>query len=152
MIRLSTAGIGFFFVILAFFGFASISDETVVGGGLRGGNDTDLLWSLFSVNTVLNFIHLLFGSLTVMSGLVIDRTRMLVWTMCGAFGVLLVYDIVLLAFRTGTDPLAINQADTWLHAIAAVLLAVLAVMAAKEDRTRRSASSASSPGRQDNRP
>ncbi|ONI76256.1 hypothetical protein ALI144C_36965 [Actinosynnema sp. ALI-1.44] len=143
--RWAVTAVGLFFVVLAIAGFASISDETTVGGNLRGGNEADLLWGLFSVNTVLNFIHLLFGALTIVAGTVVTRTRMLVWTMAGAFAAVLIYDIVSLSVRTGTDPLAINQADVWLHAIAAVVLAVLAITAAKAAHPHRPVRTASAP-------
>ncbi|ALG11462.1 hypothetical protein AOZ06_35460 [Kibdelosporangium phytohabitans] len=145
MIRLFVTAVGVFFVVLAISGFASISDATTVGGGLRGGNDADLLWGLFSVNTVLNFIHLLFGALTIMAGFMVDRTRMLAWTMVGAFAALLVYDIVSMLLLTGTDPLAVNSADAWLHAITTVVLVVAIVLAAKQRAPAPTAGVASRP-------
>ncbi|CAM3957666.1 DUF4383 domain-containing protein [Kibdelosporangium persicum] len=122
MVRLLVLAIGVFYVVLAISGFASISDDTNVGGGLRGGNDPDLLWNLFGVTTVLNFIHFLFGALTIIAGFLIDRSKLVSWTMAGAFVALFAYDIISMMVRQGTDPLAVNTADAWLHAITAVVL------------------------------
>ncbi|MCE7011184.1 DUF4383 domain-containing protein [Kibdelosporangium philippinense] len=137
IIRLLVGAIGVFYCVLAVSGFASLSDDTNVGGGLRGGNDPDLLWGLFGVNTVLGFIHFLLGALTFITAFTADRSRLMPGTMAGAFGVLFVYDLISLLAIDGTDPLAINTADLWLHGITAVVLVLTLVPARRTQGDRR---------------
>ncbi|SMC53912.1 DUF4383 domain-containing protein [Kibdelosporangium aridum] len=150
MIRLLVGVIGVFYVVLAISGFAAISDDTNVGGGLRGGNDPDLLWGLFGVSTVLNFIHFLFGALTLIAAFTADRTKLISGTMAGAFVALLAYDIIMMLVREGMDPLAINTADAWLHGITAVALIIVVFLplpapAGRRERVARDRQSAPSP-------
>lgn len=125
--RLLVLAIGLFYLVLGIAGFASISDETNVGGKLRGGNPPDLLWGVFGVTTALNFIHFLLGALTIMAGVVLAKSRLAEWAVACGFVLLLGYDIVSMMISS-TDPLAINWADVWLHAATLAILVLVAVV------------------------
>jgi hypothetical protein len=126
--RVLVLALGLFYVVLAIAGFASISDETNVGGNLRGGNPADLLWGAFGVTTVLNFIHFLLGGLTVIAGVMVPRSKLGTWAVATGFTLVLVYDIVSISTSGLTDPLAINWADFWLHLVTVVILVVVSVV------------------------
>lgn len=139
LLRLLVLAIGVLYVVLAIAGFTAISDDTTKGGELQGGNPPDLLFGLLSVNTVLNFIHLLLGAVTIGGGAVFDRSRLGAWMATIGFGLLFVYDVVQMFITTGTDPLAINGADTWLHAITLLVLGLMSfVLTARAKRVTHS--------------
>jgi hypothetical protein len=145
LLRLLVLALGLLFVVLSIAGFATISDETSRGGELQGGNPPDLLWDLFSVNTVLNFIHFLLGALTIATAVVVDRSKIGIWTISIGYALVVGYDIASLLVRPSTDPLAINQADLWLHVAAlAVLLVVAFVPVSRPDQPDRSVPSSGS--------
>lgn len=148
LLRLLVLALGLLFVVLSISGFATISDESTRGGGLRGGNPADLLWGLFSVSTVLNFIHFLLGALTIATAVVLDRSKIGIWTVSIGYVLVTGYDIVSLLVRPSTDPLAINQADLWLHVAAlAVMLGVALTPVSRPQRAARMAPAPGSPPR-----
>ncbi|MBP2329929.1 hypothetical protein JOF56_010314 [Kibdelosporangium banguiense] len=134
LLRLFVLAVGLFFVVLSISGFAAISDESSRGGDLRGGNPPGLLWDLFGVSTVLNFIHFLLGALTIATAIVAGRSKVGLWTVVIGFGLVVGYDIVSLAARPGYDPLAVNPADLWLHAVTLVIMVAMAVLPVADDR------------------
>jgi Domain of unknown function (DUF4383) len=121
-LRYGVIAIGLLYLVLAFTGFTTISDETNVGGDLYGGNPPDLLWGLFGVTTVHNFIHLVLGVFTVIAGVVVHKSRIVAWAVTIGYVMLFGYGVVSILVRTGTDPLAINWADNWLHLITALVV------------------------------
>jgi hypothetical protein len=147
LLRLLVLVLGLLFIVLSISGFAAISAETSRGGGLQGGNPPDLLWGLFSVSTVLNFIHFVLGALTVATGVVLDRSKIGVWTISIGFALVVAYDIVSMLVRPSTDPLAINQADLWLHVIALAILLGVALAPVSRPQPARTAPSQGSPPR-----
>jgi hypothetical protein len=125
--RLTVLMLGLFYVVLAIWGFAQISDETNVGGDLRGGNPSDLLWGVFGVSTVLNFIHFLLGVFTVVAAVTLMKSAWITWYVAIGLGLVVAYGLL----PIGSDPLNINWADNWLHLVSAVVMVGAALVPAR---------------------
>jgi hypothetical protein len=139
-LRYGVMAVGLFYLVLAFAGFMAISDNTNVGGDLYGGNPPDLLWGAFGVSTVMNFIHLVLGAFTLIAGVVVDRSQIVAWSVTIGFALLFCYGVISILVRTGTDPLAVNWADNWLHLVTVVALGAMTALtqaaAPKRERQR----------------
>lgn len=117
--RLVAVALGLFYFVLAVSGAAQVSGESDLGGGFKGGTKPALVWDLFGVNSVLNLIHFLLAALALAVGLA--GSRLIAGTVAGAFALLAAYDVVSVTFGA-SSPLAINDADMWLHVASVVVL------------------------------
>jgi hypothetical protein len=134
-VRVGVIAIGLFYLVLAYAGFNEISDDTTTfGGDLRGGNTPDLLWGVFGVNTVMNFIHILLAAVVIAAGFLLDKSKVVAWCAVIGFTLVFLYGLVSILVRTGTDPLAITWGDNILHLATALVLAVAIVLTPASDR------------------
>jgi hypothetical protein len=134
-VRVGVIAIGLFYLVLAYAGFNQISDSTTnYGGDLHGGNTPDLLWGVFGVNTVMNFIHALLAAITIGAGFLLDKSKVVAWCAVIAFAIVSVYGVIAILVRTGTDPLAITWGDNILHIATTLVIAVATVLAPASDR------------------
>ena len=121
MARYGVLLVGVCYLVLAYAGFAAISDNTTdVGGGLYAGNSPDMVWGVFGVNTAMNFIHLLLGVVTVVAGVILTRSPKAAWPAVVGFVVLFGYGVVAILMNKGTTSLAITWGDNVLHLASAV--------------------------------
>ncbi len=128
--------IGLCYLVFSLFGFVLISDDSTVGGGLRGGNPPDLLWGVFGVSTVHNFVNILLGAVTLVGGFTFPKSRLI--TACAAIGFALVtvYGVIAMLVRgNAVDPLSITWGDNILHLVTALILGVLATAVKERSRT-----------------
>lgn len=125
--------IGLLYLVLAVAGFAQISDNTTVGGDLKGGNPPDLLWSVFGVSTVHNFVHAVLAGFTIVGGFTFAKSKLITWCVSIGYAVLFLYGLIAILVRETIDPLSITWGDNILHLVTAV---VLGVMATAPNRSR----------------
>jgi hypothetical protein len=118
--------IGLLYLVLAVVGFAQISDTTTVGGDLKGGNPQDLVWGVFGVSTVHNFVHAVLGGFTIVGGFTFAKSKLVTWCVAIGYGLLFLYGLIAILVRDGVDPLSITWGDNILHLLTAALLGTLA--------------------------
>jgi hypothetical protein len=120
--------IGLLYLVLAVVGFAQISDNTTVGGDLKAGNPPELLWGVFGVSTVHNFIHAVLAGFTIVGGFTFAKSKLITWCVTIGYGMLFVYGVIAIMVREGVDPLSITWGDNILHLLTAVVLGMLAIV------------------------
>jgi uncharacterized protein DUF4383 len=124
VVRYGVVAVGLGYLVLACAGFVAISDNTThVGGGLYGGNSPDLLWGVFGVNTAMNFIHVIFGALTIAAGVFLHRSPAAAWCVVAGFTILFGYGVTAILLNKGTTSLAITWGVNVLHLATAVVVA-----------------------------
>jgi hypothetical protein len=138
MLRYGVVAVGLCYLLLAYVGFAAISDNTThISGGFYAGNSPDLVWGVFGVNTAMNFIHVVLGAFTIIGGVLLARSPVIAWCVVVGFGALFGYGVIAILVNVGTTSLAITWGDNILHLATAVVVGgatVLVVRASERPR------------------
>ncbi|MET0235665.1 MAG: DUF4383 domain-containing protein [Kibdelosporangium sp.] len=121
--RAIVLGVGVAYVVLAYWGFFSLSDQTQRGRGLYGGNEGDLVLDTIGVSTVSSLVHALCGVFLIMAGFTLARSAMFGWAGAGVLGVLGVYAVVACLADYG-DALNLTWANLWLYWVSAAIVAI----------------------------